>query len=79
MNPFALSHRTKQRSPADNSEESLVLSAILETGTPTGSVVEIQRRLPSLGPARIEECIRRLVVRRKLDVLPGDRWRLLTA
>jgi hypothetical protein len=77
LNLFARLAEINRTREEDTTDEANVLRAMQAVGTPTGTLSDLKARLPTMSQRTLQDCIRNLVIRRKIDLLPGNRWKLL--
>lgn len=77
LNLFARLAEINRTREEDTTDESVVLRAMTTVGTPTGTLSDLKGQLPAMPDRTLRDCIRNLVIRRKVDLLPGNRWKLL--
>lgn len=77
MNLFARLAEINRTREEDTTDEASVLRAMLAAGTPTGTLSDLKSYLPAMPQRALQDCIRNLVIRRKIDLLPGNRWKIL--
>ena len=64
-----------RRRTEDTPIESAILAAMQSARRNNGVVEDLVRRLPQFQKWMIFQAVRNLAVRRKIELLPGDRWR----
>jgi hypothetical protein len=77
LNLFARLAEINRTREEDTTDESVVLRAMTTVGTPTGTLSDLKGQLSAMPDRTLRDCIRNLVIRRKVDLLPGNRWKLL--